>query len=322
MVNRRACPDLESTQIIVSSRLALLSQGLSGVRAASDVCLVTCVTNFLTSASGSSSASIRIEPVVADFREKIVDACQTFPERLYLVYPPMYRSSPLWFRDELPEVLKKFSIMMSEDRPKNLILMSGFSSPSFEADGVHLTPYSGLEYLLFLFDSAREAIRLDGLDLADRASVGNEATRVLEDRMMAIEQDHRRLNRAFELKTAIDSEREDFQENVRNEIFFMITGLAPIQGLRGKDWMTKAIADVQGSSSSSLVKSSQSKLCTTLPAADKMFDTVSGCHALLTLKRSGASSANSSQVAKIRGPILFALSPSATRLPQGLRSEL
>ena len=43
--------------------------------------------------------------------------------------------------------------------------------------------------------------------------------------MMAIEQDHRRLNRYIELKTAEDSEMFDFQDNVRSEICFMIAGL-------------------------------------------------------------------------------------------------
>ena len=62
---------------------------------------------------------------------------------------------------------------------------------------------------------------------------------------MALEQDHQRLNRTVELKTAIYAERDDFQENIRNENYFMVSGLPQISGLRGKDWMDRAIRDVK-----------------------------------------------------------------------------
>ena len=42
-------------------------------------------------------------------------------------------------------------------------------------------------------------------------SRGSEATRVLEDRVMVLEQDHRRLNRVLENKIALDSELADFR---------------------------------------------------------------------------------------------------------------
>ena len=44
-----------------------------------------------------------------------------------------------------------------------------------------------------------------------------ESTRVLEDRMVALEQDHRRLSREFESKSVIDAELACFHENVRFE---------------------------------------------------------------------------------------------------------
>jgi hypothetical protein len=64
--------------------------------------------------------------------------------------------------------------------------------------------------------------------------------------MMASEQDHRRLNSSFESKVAIDAELADFQENVRNEVFFVISGLPRIPPeVHGKEWQRRAIADVQ-----------------------------------------------------------------------------
>ena len=99
------------------------------------------------------------------------------------------RTSPVWYREGLPEVLTTFSQIFSQERPSNLHLLSSFATPSFEKDGVHLTSYSGLEFLLHLFDGSQEL--LDGLSSPPDAVAAktSEGTRVLEDRMMALEQD-------------------------------------------------------------------------------------------------------------------------------------
>ena len=55
--------------------------------------------------------------------------------------------------------------------------------------------------------------------------------------MMALEQDHRRLNRIVDNKIAIDSEQSDFRQNERFEDSFVIAGLPRISDdLVGKDW--------------------------------------------------------------------------------------
>ena len=247
-MSRRACPDLEASQVLSCGKLALLADALRDVRQASDTCIVACLTNFITSASGTSAASIRAEEVLMEVQTLVSNACQEHPERMYLVCPPMYRSAPLWYRDGMPEILKKFSAVFGKDQARvaNLLLMPSFPTPSFEEDGVHLTPISGLEYLYHLFDDARNVISRQTLSTSGKCDVGSESTRVLEDRMMAIEQDHRRLCKDVEWKTAVYAERDDFQENVRNEVYFMITGLSRISDLRGKEWMERAIRDVSG----------------------------------------------------------------------------
>jgi hypothetical protein len=63
---------------------------------------------------------------------------------------------------------------------------------------------------------------------------------------MVLEQDHRRLNRVVESKTAADAELFDFRENERLEDSFVISGLRALPStLTGKDWQTQAVADVQ-----------------------------------------------------------------------------
>ena len=107
-------------------------------------------------------------------------------------------------------------------RPASSFLMPSFPTPKFESDGVHLSAYSGLEFVLHLFDSVNSILDLQQLDPDSRSVVSSEATRVLEDRVMVLEQDHRRLNDRFEFKSAVDAELSDWQENIRNEGFFMV----------------------------------------------------------------------------------------------------
>jgi hypothetical protein len=124
--------------------------------------------------------------------------------------------------------------------------MPSFPCPDFVQDGVHLTPVSGLEYIYHLFDSSKAIIELRGKTPDIRQDAHSEAVRALEDRVMANEQDHKRLCSSFDAKVAVDAELADFQENVRNEVYFVVSGLPRISPeLRGRDWQNKAVSDVQ-----------------------------------------------------------------------------
>ena len=240
-VNFRACPPLAGAQLLSCGRLAVLPQTLTQVT--SDVCILSCITNFITKtkSAANSSVSVRVEPIIMDIKRYIAAASVAAPDRVFLICPPMFRTLPLWYRDSLPEVLTKFSQCLSSGFPPNVQLMPSFSTPQFEDDGVHLTPYSGLEFVLHLFDSAARVIDQAQLPLEDQAVVSQESTRHLEDRVVALEQDHRRLNKAFESKSAADAEMADFHENQRNEDCFVVTGLQRIIGdMSPRDWQDQA----------------------------------------------------------------------------------
>ena len=216
------------------------------VKTVSNVCIVSCLTNFLASAEGPSVVAHRVEPVLQDVCSALLEICFDNPNRHYMISPPMYRTSPVWYREGLPEVLTLFSSVLSLDRPPNLHLLPSFPTPDYESDGIHLTAFSGLEFILHLFDASQELLSLldSNPDLIPVKNV--ESNRVLEDPMMAIEQDHPRLNRVFESMTASDAELADFRANERFEDSFVITGLTPISSeLVGKAWQDKAIKDVQ-----------------------------------------------------------------------------
>jgi hypothetical protein len=244
-VNRRACPDLQTSQLLQCGRLPLLQEALSQVTPDVNTCIIACVSNFISSVSGSEAVSTRVDPAITKFGQILIEFCTSRSDVRVFVSPPMYRLTPTWYRDGMPEVLTTFSSIVSKLSPQIQILPS-FPSLSFEKDGIHLTPYAGLEHIYHLFDSSKALLESSSLEVGVRCAVGQESSRVLGDRVAALEQDHRRLNQHFESKVAVDAELADFQENVRNEVFFVICGLPRISAdLRGKDWQLQAVSDVK-----------------------------------------------------------------------------
>ena len=249
-MNSMSCrdrPKMLAAQVLPCTKVSLFAESLRGLRGESNVCIVSCVTNFMTSSSeGSSTLGLRLEPILLNFFSQIKAACVESPGRAYLVCPPMYRRSPLWYRDGLPEVLTRFSAELMKDRPPNLLAMPSFPTPSFEDDGVHLTAYSGLEFVLHLFDTAESILDTLDIDPGVKVDQNRESSRVLEDRMVALEQDHRRLCSVVDMKIAIDAELADIQINERHQNCFVIFGLPPIPSeIVGKPWQERAKKDTQ-----------------------------------------------------------------------------
>ena len=241
--NVRDRPLMAEAQVIPCGKLEILAEALRQVRQTTNVIVLSCVTNFLTgSVDTTSSVSIRIEPILKEFQNIVEAAAQANEGHLFFVAPPMYRSFPIWYRDGISEVLQKFSGMLCSkpSGPKNVHLLPSFPTPVFESDGVHLTPYSGLEFVLHLFDSSSILIRTLASSPEEVVIKNVESSRVLEDRMMALEQDHRRLNKVVEDKYAEDAELADFQENVRYEDHFVVLGLPHIPKCDTKVWQDKA----------------------------------------------------------------------------------
>ena len=241
----RASPCLKGAQVLPCGHVGIFPDTLSRIKADVDVCIMACFTNFLTSAEGPPPVSHRIDSVLQSMHSTVLEFCEAQPERLCLLSPPMYRALPLWYREGLPEVLTLFSSTFSANRPANLRILPSFPTPEFEADGVHLTAYTGLEFILHLFDVAQEMIENFKAAPEEVLVQTCESTRVLEDRVMVLEQDHRRLNRVVENKAAVDAELADFHANERFEDSFVIHGLSAIPDLVGKAWQDQALRDVQ-----------------------------------------------------------------------------
>ena len=211
-VNCRDRPLMSGSQLLPCGHLAVLAETLRAIREESNVVVVSCLTNFLTQSEEAGSVTFRIDPVLREAHQVICDFAVNHAEVSFIVAPPMYRLVPLWYRDGMPEVLIKFSETF-RDKPPNVHLMQSFPTPDLEGDGVHLTAYSGMEFMLHLFDASRALLENSQLPQDEVTNLVSEQARALEDRVVSLEQDHRRLNKSVEKKSAQDAELADFQIN-------------------------------------------------------------------------------------------------------------
>ena len=80
--NCRDRPPMAEAQVKICGKIEALSEVLRAVRSDVTVCIIACVTNFLTSTEGaSSSAGVRVQPTLLEFKDIILDFCQEMPER-------------------------------------------------------------------------------------------------------------------------------------------------------------------------------------------------------------------------------------------------
>ena len=115
LVNRRACPDLDGAQVLICNKMAMFRA--AEFREESNTVVVCCVSNFLASSPdlGVTSTGVRVEPVLLEVQGICHEWCATYPEKMFLICPPMYRTHPLWYRDGMSEVLSKFSFIFCKD---------------------------------------------------------------------------------------------------------------------------------------------------------------------------------------------------------------
>ena len=101
-MSRSMRPSLSTAEVKLCGRFEVFAETLRGLRSDSTACVIASITNFLTSADGdSSSASVRVEPVLAEIKDILDSFCQEFADRYWFISPPMYRTTPVWYLDGL-----------------------------------------------------------------------------------------------------------------------------------------------------------------------------------------------------------------------------
>ena len=84
----RASASVKGAQIISCGAIEILAESLKSVRPTSNVVILSCMTNFITSsAEGPAAVSQRVGSVLQDIRDVLVEACEANPSRQHVVSP-------------------------------------------------------------------------------------------------------------------------------------------------------------------------------------------------------------------------------------------
>jgi hypothetical protein len=245
-LNTQSRASLTDYQLISFTKMTELSSALQGVREESNICIVAVLTEALIESPDTGSLLSTVDPVMNEFRDVLRNFASSRTSLAVMVAPPLFRPSPYWYKAGLPQIAKRFSECLSKERPKNLMLLSSFISQDLMPDRVHLTPVSGLHYLLHLVDESESLIRRHGDELSSKVSHVTEVSRQLTDRVSYLELDHSRLVQSFDTKVAEDSEFNDWLRNRNEEDWIVVTGLPRLSASLSRQAWQRAVKEQVG----------------------------------------------------------------------------
>ena len=134
---------------------------------------------------------------------------------------------------------------LSALRPDNLLLMPSFVSQDLMPDGHHLTPVSGLHYVLHVFDHVELLLALDHHGPDAKISHFQETVRQHDDRLSYLECRHGGLQARVDLRIASDSEFRDWATNRSEEDWITVMGLPRLGEMTQREWQTAAKKQVK-----------------------------------------------------------------------------
>ena len=156
------------------------------------------------------------------------------------IVPPLYRHQPSWYHRNLSQVASRFSQSLGSTPAQNLHLLPSFNCQDLCPDGVHLTPVSGLHYVIHIFDQTSNQLDMLQVDSNVQLVAVQESVRHHDDRLAYLEGRHDRLSVSHDTKLASDAEFRDWMINRSEESWLTIQGL-PRLGQKGqREWQDAA----------------------------------------------------------------------------------
>ena len=165
--------------------------------------------------------------------------------RQVVVAPPLYRDRPNWYQAGLAQVASRFSMALSTSRPENMYLLPSFISQDLSPDGIHLTPVSGLHYMLHLFDQTEQLLSLEQQGATQWMGHVQESVRHHDDRLSYLESRHVKLQARVDIRHASSSEFDDWSTNRSEENWFTVRGLPRLGDMSSRDWQAAAQRQVK-----------------------------------------------------------------------------
>ena len=157
-----------------------------------------------------------------------------------VVAPPLFRQRPFWYQKDLAQIASRFSMAMSAQQPGNLHLLPSFVSQDLQPDGGHLTPVSGLHYILHLFDQSESTLSLSQCNSEIKLGAVQESVRQHDDRLSYLESRHKGLHDFVNVKAATDAEFKDWTINRNEEDWLTILGAPRLGQMQPREWQAAA----------------------------------------------------------------------------------
>ena len=141
---------------------------------------------------------------------------------------------------DLAQIATRFSMAMSAQQPGNLHLLPSFVSQDLQPDGGHLTPVSGLHYILHLFDQSESTLSLSQCNSEIKFGAVQESVRQHDDRLSYLESRHKGLYDFVNVKVASDGEFKDWTINRNEEDWLTILGAPRLGKMKTREWQAAA----------------------------------------------------------------------------------
>ena len=229
------CPDLNN-----------LEGAFASIRDTSTVCVFSAISELLVHCEDRGTVQSSVEHVMTSLAGKLGILCRARSGLTVMLAPPMYRTTPLWYRQHLPELAHVFSEVFSKDKPPNLVKLPSFINQDILEDGYSLNPVTGLYYLLHLIDESEKLLLLCKSGIDENVKSNSETSRSNRDRIVMLEHDHFRLALQVNRKVAADAEFSEWVLNRSEENWLTISNLPRLSGSLSKsDWQKAAKSQVR-----------------------------------------------------------------------------
>ena len=235
---------MQKAQVIPCPALQDFPTALNAVRPESAVLVYAGITDHLMAAPEGNTIQSTIDPVLCQIRQLLFEFCLARSGVQVILAPPLYRSRPYWYRQQLPEVAELISGTFGKSHPPNFHILPSFINQD-STDGILLTPVAGLHYVLHVFDKSEAVLAELALAAEDVLVTVREEVRTQSDRLAFIEHDHSQLYHAHSYKAAKDAEFNDWVENRSEEDWLTVQGLPRLTGVSDSEWQVAAKRQVR-----------------------------------------------------------------------------
>jgi len=155
-------------EVIPCTKRAIFETTLSSPGSLPDASLIitSVLSNFICDACSTVAPERLLDVANLELTQHVqalLTYCQSNPSAKVVVVPPLARSVPSWFNPYLPCFTTFLFNEVSKHGSTHIRYLSPFVAPAhfFEADGVHLNPEAGIQFIQFIISGVDQVFPVD-----------------------------------------------------------------------------------------------------------------------------------------------------------------